>query len=124
MFFKKKEASELKWNKLSSIEQLQSLIEESKDHPVLIFKHSTRCSISSTALSRLEHSWKATESNNISPYYLDLLSHRDVSNAIEAELGVMHQSPQAILMKDGKVVHNSSHFDISYDQIISQASPD
>ncbi|MEQ8926480.1 MAG: bacillithiol system redox-active protein YtxJ [Fulvivirga sp.] len=106
----------MNWNHLTSADQLNSIIEESEISPVLIFKHSTRCSISSMALNRLERSWD--ESDGIKPYYLDLIQYRPLSNQIEEQLNVQHQSPQAILIRNKEVVHHNSHMGISYADFI------
>ncbi|MEP1096187.1 MAG: bacillithiol system redox-active protein YtxJ [Cyclobacteriaceae bacterium] len=108
----------MNWNTLNSVNQLEELKQSSIAEPVLIFKHSTRCSISSMSLNRLERKWEDTD---IQAYFLDLISHRDVSNAVEREFGVLHQSPQALLIKGGKVVHHSSHSGIDFDEISSIA---
>ena len=92
----------IKWNKLTSPEQIESVIEESNSHPVLIFKHSTSCSISAASLDRIERKWDESEMKDWKPYYLDL-----------------HQSPQAIVLFQGKPVYDASHFSISYDAIKS-----
>ncbi|QSE97891.1 bacillithiol system redox-active protein YtxJ [Fulvivirga lutea] len=105
----------MNWNHLTSEDQLKAAINESEETPVLIFKHSTRCSISSMALNRLERSW--SESEGIKPYYLDLIQFRSLSNQIASQLNVEHQSPQAILIKNKAVVHHSSHMGISYSDI-------
>ena len=107
----------MNWNQLTTVEQLQSIKEESFNQPVLIFKHSTRCSISSTALSRVERNWKQEAVGELKPYYLDLIANRPVSNAIVEEFGVEHQSPQVILIKDGASVYDASHFDIRFAEI-------
>ncbi|MDI9869327.1 MULTISPECIES: bacillithiol system redox-active protein YtxJ [Flectobacillus] len=107
----------MNWNQLTTVEQLQSIKEESFNQPVLIFKHSTRCSISSTALSRVERNWKQEAVGELKPYYLDLIANRPVSNAIVEEFGVEHQSPQVILIKDGASVYDASHFDIRFEEI-------
>ncbi|OEK06408.1 bacillithiol system redox-active protein YtxJ [Roseivirga misakiensis] len=122
MFWKKSNKSNegVNWHELSSVNQLDSLIEESKEQPVLIYKHSTRCSISSMVLDRLERSW-SSEGNNIKAYYLDLISFRDVSNAIAENFGIYHESPQVILLKDGKATFNASHMSISFSAIKDQA---
>lgn len=117
---KTKTKSTLNWKPLTNVDQLDSIVQESNSQPVLVFKHSTRCSISATALNRIERSWDE-KAENISAYYLDLISYRDISNTIASKFGVIHQSPQAILLKDGKVVYDGSHFDISYDNIINNS---
>ena len=104
---------------LDAVKQLDDILEESFQHPVVLFKHSTRCSISAMAKSRLER-----ESSAEDPviYYLDLIAYRDVSNAIESRFGVRHESPQVILLKDGKVVYHASHGAINIHDLKSYAA--
>ncbi|MFS0491135.1 bacillithiol system redox-active protein YtxJ [Leadbetterella byssophila] len=109
----------MNWKKLSTMEDLQSAIEESHQTPVGLFKHSTRCSISATAKDRLERNWSKID-GKISPYYLDLIAHRDISNAIQDTFGITHESPQFILVKDGKAVYHESHFGIQVSEIAEQ----
>jgi len=106
----------MNWNKLESIDQLQAIIESSHEQAVAIFKHSTRCSISSMALDRLEKDWDG-QLDEVSAHYLDLIAHRDVSNAIVETFGVEHQSPQVLLIVDGKCVYNASHMGISVENL-------
>tara|TARA_B110001469_G_C9620159_1_gene309000 strand:+ start:1257 stop:1613 length:357 start_codon:yes stop_codon:yes gene_type:complete len=75
---------------------------------VALFKHSTRCSISSMAKNRLETNWNE-ETGNTPIYLLDLIRFRSISNQIESTLGVEHQSPQLILLNDGSTIHVASH---------------
>lgn len=103
-------SSNIPWKTMSEERQIQQIVEASHEKPQLIFKHSTRCSISSMAQSRLEREWNL---ENVEPWYLDLIAYRNVSNAIALQLGVDHESPQAILLKDGLVIHDSSHSSIS-----------
>ena len=109
----------MNWEKLTDTTQLELLIKESSAQPVLIFKHSTRCSVSSAALGRLERNWK--DSNGVKPYYLDLISFRSISNKIAADFNIEHQSPQALLIKEGKCVYDASHMSISVDEIVRHA---
>lgn len=106
--------SNVPWRTLSEEKQIAEIVELSHEKPQLIFKHSTRCSISSMAKSRLVREWNL---ENVEPWYLDLIAHRNVSNAIASELGVFHESPQVIVLKDGIVVHDSSHNSISVSEI-------
>lgn len=108
------------WIKLEEAAQLQEIKKKSEEKPVMIFKHSTRCSISSMALERLRRNWKTEDFDKITPYYLDLISYRDISNQIAQEFGVFHQSPQIILVKDGKAFYDTSHMGISYPDIMSR----
>ena len=112
----------MNWNKLSDINQLDEIVKASVDKPVLIFKHSTRCSISSTALDRLERSWKNEEVQGLKPYYLDLIQFRNISGAIENKFDVEHQSPQALIIKNGSCVYHASHYDIRYPELLKHLS--
>ncbi len=109
------------WHQLTDKNQLQEIISISNKQPqenlaVLLFKHSTRCSISSMALNRLETRWNDDE--KIPAYYLDLLNHRDISNEIESLFKVEHASPQVLLIKNGSCFYSSSHTDISANSIL------
>ncbi len=108
------------WNSLENVSQLENLLEESKKMPVLIFKHSTRCSISSMAYDRLQRNWKIEDSEKVSPYYLDLVGFREISNQVATQLGVPHESPQVILVKDGKAVYDNSHMGINYADLMGR----
>ena len=106
------------WNHLESQAQWEDLIEKSKQIPVLVLKHSTRCSISVMALDRLNRGWKAGMENRISPWYLDLLNFREISNRIAADTGVEHQSPQLLLLKDGRCIKAESHQAVRLDPFL------
>jgi len=102
----------MEWTALSSEEELYELIESSRTMVVCIYKHSTRCSISTMVRSRLENGWKA-ENDNMIFYYLDVLKHRGLSDLVADKFLITHQSPQLIILKNGIVVHHSSHTSIS-----------
>ena len=93
----------MNWNKLTSEAQIDQVILESAAKPVLLFKHSTRCSISSMSLDRLLRNWKEEDSERITPYYLDLIAFRSVSNLVAERFGIPHESPQVLLIQNGKV---------------------
>ena len=103
------------WNALTDLEQLNEIVSLSNEKPVVIFKHSTRCSISRMALKQFENEFDF--SDKVTPYFLDLIAHRDVSNDIASRFGVMHQSPQLLLIKGGKSVYDVSHSDIDADAL-------
>lgn len=107
------------WQELSSLAQWAEVLQQSWQGPVAVFKHSTRCSISSMAKSRLERDWQGNDPG-FPVYYLDLIRFRDVSNAIAVDTHVEHQSPQLIVLKNGQPVFDSSHNMISARQ--AQAS--
>ncbi len=111
----------MNWIALKEPDQLEALRAESKNQPVVIFKHSTSCSISRTALNRLERNWKEEEMASVKLYYLDLLSYREISNGIADLFEVGHESPQVILLKDGEAVFHRSHFDIDFTSIRNAA---
>ena len=110
----------MNWNKITEENQVDIIKQISHDQPVMILKHSTTCSISATALSRLERAWKDTEAGNLQPYYLDLLKYKPISNKIAETFDVEHESPQILIIKNGKSVYEASHFDIRFDEIISK----
>jgi len=98
------------WNELNSMEAWKTAWEASHDRPVVVFKHSTRCSISRMALKLTEQRWDLPV--HVQPFLLDLLNHREVSAAIASDLGVEHQSPQLILIHEGKAQHHANHSSI------------
>ncbi len=107
----------MNWNQLSEVEQLEKIKEESFEKPILLFKHSTTCSISNMALNRMERNYDQTKVGDLKPYYLDLLRNRTISNKIEEEFDVQHESPQAIIIKNGVAIYDASHYDISFGEI-------
>ena len=112
----------MNWNKLNSEEQIDQLITDSAEKPVLLFKHSTSCSISRMALDRLLRNWKTEDSDIITPYYLDLIAFRSLSNLVAERFGIPHESPQVLLIEKGKVTYHESHYGISYAEIMKQSS--
>lgn len=112
---KKEKLSSVNWIPLQLRGQLDEIIALSNEKPVLIFKHSTRCSISRFALKQFENEFDLQ--NQIDAYFLDLLEFRDISNEIASRFGIMHQSPQLLLIKEGKVLYDASHSDIQADEL-------
>ena len=108
----------MQWNQLVSEEQLKQIIQKSTEKPQVIFKHSTRCSISSVAYQRLQ---KAAQPDGFDFYYLDLLAHRPLSNQIADTFQVHHESPQILVIRDGKCVYDESHLAISMMDIVENA---
>ncbi len=103
-------SSKINWIPLTDLGQLNEIISASSEKPVLIFKHSTRCIVSRTALKQFENEYDLQD--EASAYFLDLLEHRNISNEIASRFGVYHQSPQLLLIKNGKSVYDVSHSDI------------
>lgn len=111
-----KPVSKLNWIKLNDLGQLNEIIQESTIKPVLIFKHSTRCSVSRMALRQFENEFDLKD--KITPYFLDLLENRSISNEIESRFGIEHQSPQLILIRNGKSIYDASHSAINADDLV------
>lgn len=108
---------DMNWIELTAPDQLQNIQTESGNAPVLIFKHSYRCNISRAALDRLERNWNDNEMTHVKAYFLDLLSNRQLSDAIAGTFGVEHESPQILLISKGRAILDLSHFEIDYGQI-------
>lgn len=100
------------WIELTSMDQLNLAFENSEERPILLFKHSTRCSISSMAKTRFQNNWHV-DISHCDLYYLDLIAYRAISDQIEKITGVQHQSPQAILIKNKEVLYEDSHSSIN-----------
>ena len=95
---------------LESIEGLERLVAESHERPVILFKHSLTCGISSGVYR--EVSQVPADVNLVV-----IQTHREISNAIATITGVRHQSPQAIVLRDGEPVYHASHYDIEAEHI-------
>jgi bacillithiol system protein YtxJ len=106
------------WINLTNEEQLQEIKEKSNGRPQLIFKHSTRCSISSMAKNRLD---KSSRPEGMDFYFLDLIKHRNISNKISTEFNVYHESPQVLVIKNGESIYNESHSGINMKEITTYA---
>lgn len=104
----------MNWNQLTTEQQLDELIQTSSEKPIVIFKHSTRCSISTTALSRLERAW---DSEQTSAFYLDLIAYRPISGMIAEKFDIEHQSPQILVIDNGKCTYTATHWDISMEDL-------
>jgi bacillithiol system protein YtxJ len=100
------------WKQLELENQIDAINETSKTKTVAIFKHSTRCGISLHALDKLASSWDISD-KELDFYYLDLLNFRNISNEVAKKYGVIHQSPQLIIIRNGKAVYDISHSAIS-----------
>src|SRR5690554_4838558 len=100
------------WVPLNDLQQLDEIITHSYEKTIVIFKHSTRCSISRFVLKRFEDDFYFPK-EKIEPFYLDLLVHRDISNEIARKFGVEHQSPQILVIKNAKAIYSASHESIN-----------
>jgi bacillithiol system protein YtxJ len=108
----------MNWHPLTEESQLDTIVKQSFQQPIVIFKHSTRCSISAMAKNRLE---RVEQPENIPFYYLDLIRYRSLSNKIAEMFEVHHESPQVLLIKNGECVYDESHSGIDMTEIVEQA---
>jgi bacillithiol system protein YtxJ len=107
------------WKNLEQLTALEEIDKASFTHPILIFKHSTRCSISDVAKARLD---REDNLNGVDFYYLDLIKHRDISNALAEKYNVHHESPQILLIHKGECVYDESHIAITMAEIKEQVT--
>lgn len=98
----------MNWNKLDTIEAIDEIISKSFTAPIILFKHSTRCSISAMALGRMSSGIR-----EINFYLLDIIAHRNVSDEVAERFNIVHQSPQVLIIHQGNCIYNTSHFGIS-----------
>jgi monothiol bacilliredoxin len=97
---------------LSDVDELEAAIEESRERPVLVFKHSRTCGISAEALDELRTHVDRAEPG-VSYKLITVQSHRRVSDEATLRFGIRHETPQVILLRDGRPVWNASHFRIT-----------
>ncbi|MCO5937164.1 bacillithiol system redox-active protein YtxJ [Mucilaginibacter sp. RB4R14] len=109
----------MEWISLDTADQIDNIKQQAGYS--LIFKHSTRCSISMMAKRRFEMDWENLPSD-MPLYFLDLIKHRDLSAKVAEDFSVHHESPQMLLIKDGECVLDQSHGSISVDEAMSVVS--
>ena len=91
--------------RIDNQDTLENLLTDSTKKPVIVFKHSNACSISARAYREMEK----VDGVNI----VEVQSARDVSRELASRTGVRHETPQVIILRDGKAVWNASHFDVT-----------
>jgi len=104
------------WKTLDSLDQIDQIRTDSHKKPVVIYKHSTHCGLSSIRRSKLIQSWEFEESH-LDFYFLDLIGQRSISNAIEDVFNVRHESPQLLIVDKGEVIYHTSHHEVSVESI-------
>lgn len=100
------------WIPLTTVNQLEEIKSNSKNKTQLIFKHSTTCGISNMVIKMFTSSFSLPE-DSVAMYYLDLQQYRAVSNEVADMFNVWHESPQLLVIKEGKVVFHTSHGNIT-----------
>ncbi|MGO1243454.1 MAG: bacillithiol system redox-active protein YtxJ [Sphingobacterium sp.] len=103
------------WENLSSVEQLEQLAQQ--DRAFIVFKHSTRCSVSNMAKRNLAMDFDSTQLD-VPVYYLDLIALREVSNYISSRWNIQHESPQILVLKADSCLYDASHSDIELDAVL------
>jgi len=104
----------MQWKNITDLSQI-SEIQKEKGYSV-IFKHSTRCSVSLMAKRKFESDWEVIpEETNL--YFLDLINYRNISSQIAETFQVHHESPQILVIKNGDCVLDASHSEISADEV-------
>jgi len=107
----------MNWLPLTNLDQLNLIEKDSYEKCVVLFKHSTRCSISEMAKGRLDRSPNLGQADF---YYLDLIANRDISNEIANRFKIHHESPQLILLRKGECVYTESHNGITVEELEEQ----
>jgi bacillithiol system protein YtxJ len=102
---------------LVDVQSLDAALAESRERPVLLFKHSRYCGVSCEALDELQSHINAGAGGDAAYKMITVQTHRSVSDAVVDRLGLRHETPQAILIRDGRVVWNASHFRITATQL-------
>jgi bacillithiol system protein YtxJ len=104
----------MQWNNITDLAQVGEI--KSQEGYSLIFKHSTRCSVSLMAKRRFEMDWAVIPAHT-ALYFLDLISYRNISAQIADTFQVQHESPQILVIKNGDCILDASHSDISADEV-------
>ena len=107
-----KEEKVLPWIPLNDLGQLNHITEKSNKKTQVIFKHSTRCGISSMVMRQFVDAYNFTE-KDLDLCYLDLINYREVSNEVSYKFQIIHESPQLLVIKNGVVVAHASHGEVN-----------
>jgi bacillithiol system protein YtxJ len=94
------------------INELDELLAESRQRPLLLFKHTYSCGVSAEALDELVDHLKQ-KTGDARYALVTVQTHREISNAVASRLGIRHETPQALLVRDGQVVWSASHFRVT-----------
>ena len=108
----------MSWQRLENFAQVGAIVTASASRPQLIFKHSTRCSISQAAKFRLEADLQALNAL-YDIHFLDLLTYRDISKLVAERFDVVHESPQVIVVQNGKASYDATHYDIEAEELLN-----
>ena len=111
----------MNWIEIENIDSFNRLSNEMKslsNKPYILFKHSTRCSVSKMAYKMMENSWKGD-----APIYLiKVVENRPVSNLVAEKYNIVHESPQVLVIRNGECIHDASHSEIDVDTLYNLVS--
>lgn len=110
----------MRYTEIRTIAKWKEVLERTTIKPAVVFKHSTRCPISASALEEYEHYVEDEMNTDVDYYYVRVVESRPVSNAIAADLAVQHQSPQIIYVHQQQALWHESHWKITYTYFIEQ----
>ncbi len=105
---------------LNDIAQLNEIDIKSNSKIQAIYKHSTQCGISRIAYRILNKELEQVSGDSIAIYYLDLIRYRELSNTISMRYSIEHESPQIIIIKEGKCIYHASHSDVSLHKALNK----
>ena len=113
----------MEWITLNSVADFDNLIAASEETPMVIYKHSSICSLSSIAKSRLERPWNEDDMGGVQIYFLNVIANLELSRHIQGVLEVRHESPQILLIRHGQCTCHTSHWGISYHDLRDELLP-
>lgn len=104
------------WIPLNEPEQIEQVLERSKNKPQIIYKHSTRCAVSSIALFSLQ-GLSADTKEQADFNFLNVIDQRELSKFVSEKLQIRHESPQLLLIRDGEVEWHGSHYEVKAETV-------
>ncbi|SFS44658.1 bacillithiol system protein YtxJ [Marininema halotolerans] len=113
----------MEWKEITTLDEWQGYLAQSKEQPLLVMKHSTRCPVSADAWKECEAFIKGVPSKGVNYLLVKVIESREVSNQIAQDLHVQHKSPQTILVKNGESIWNTSHWHITKDSLTEAVTP-
>jgi bacillithiol system protein YtxJ len=96
--------------RITDTKAFEELLSRSKEGPVVIFKHSTTCPISARAYHQMERFEGEVD-------LVEIQKARELSREIQDRTGVEHETPQVIVLRNGQVVWNASHWKIKAETV-------
>jgi len=111
----------MNWININSAESISEILELSKKEKVMILKFSPKCAINYVVRNLLEREWVEGEMR-MKTYMVDVIANKDISEKLEKEFGVTHESPQALILQNGKPVFNASHGKVIFSELRKYAN--